>query len=112
MSGAPPSYDAVERDTHGQGHGDNNHLQPGGNNLARTTSATSDTGADPFEGLSPEEQREFADEYRDLPEGWVKCWDPKSVNTTTSSSNTDRQEQTPLLRRREDREGNLGSSIR
>jgi len=77
MSGAPPSYDAVSRDTHGQGHGDTNHLQPGGNDLARTTSATSDAGGDPLEGLSPEEQREFADEYRDLPEGWVKCWDPK-----------------------------------
>lgn len=91
MSEAPPSYDKVVRDP--PSNQDTNHLQAGGNNLARTTSATSDTGADPFEGLSPEEQREFADEYRDLPEGWVKCWDPKyaiisfEVNTRADSRN-------------------------
>jgi hypothetical protein len=75
MSAAPPSYDAVANNAPAAGHADNNHLQAGGNNLERSTSATSQ-GGDPFEGLSPEEQREFADEYRDLPEGWVKCWDP------------------------------------
>jgi hypothetical protein len=81
MSDAPPSYDKVTREDHpnpAPGH-DSSHLQAGGNNLERTTSATSDAGGNPFEGLSPDEQREFADEYRDLPEGWVKCWDPKSV---------------------------------
>jgi hypothetical protein len=80
MSAAPPSYDAVTSHApNGQGQRDSNHLQAGGHNLERTSSATSDAGGDPFEGLSPDEQREFADEYRDLPEGWVKCWDPKSV---------------------------------
>jgi hypothetical protein len=82
----PPSYDRVTQEAPpnpapGVGAGRNNdgllHPGSGGADLARTTSASSDTGGDPFEGLSPEEQREFADEYRDLPEGWVKCWDPK-----------------------------------
>jgi hypothetical protein len=82
MSEAPPSYDRVTREAPpnpAPGSNDTNHLQAGntGSNLTRSTSATSDNGGDPFEGLSPDEQREFADEYRDLPEGWVKCWDPK-----------------------------------
>jgi len=79
MSQAPPSYDKVTRDAppNPAPGPDGNHLQAGGNDLARTTSATSNDDRDPFEGLSPEEQREFADEYRDLPEGWIKCWDPK-----------------------------------
>jgi hypothetical protein len=80
----PPSYDAVtdgaapgQNSSHTTGNHNDGLLHPGGADLARTSSAQSDTGGDPFEGLSPEEQREFADEYRDLPEGWVKCWDQK-----------------------------------
>lgn len=91
----PPSYDKVTEEAppnpapgpdprHGNSNNNDGLLHPGGADLARTSSASSDTGGNPFEGLSPEEQREFADEYRDLPEGWVKCWDPKYVCTHKS----------------------------
>jgi hypothetical protein len=90
----PPSYDKVTSEAPpnpAPGH-DTNHLQPSsaGNTLSRSVSATSDTGGDPFEGLSPDEQREFADEYRDLPEGWVKCWDPKNKHHFYVEEKTER----------------------
>lgn len=71
---APPSYDKAL----GQPANANAAAGGGGANLSRTHSNSSE-GGDPFEGMSPEERREMADEYRELPEGWVKCWDPKYV---------------------------------
>ena len=70
---APPSYD---RAVHDPTDPRTRASATGGSELARTASASSE-GGDPFEGLSEEERRELADEYRELPEGWVKCWDPK-----------------------------------
>ena len=81
---APPSYDKAivsnpdARTTNGGSNGNGN-----GADLTRSTSASSEGGGDPFEGLSEEERRELADEYRELPEGWVKCWDPKCVPSPT-----------------------------
>lgn len=73
---APPSYDKALSD---QPANPARNAGSGGADLARTQSNASD-GGDPFEGMSADERREMADEYRELPDGWVKCWDPKYVS--------------------------------
>lgn len=69
---APPSYDKALSEQPA-------NPAPARNSLNRTETNSTDVegGGDPFEGMSEDERREMADEYRELPDGWVKCWDPK-----------------------------------
>ena len=96
MSGQPPSYDtAVTNPAHNPalkvtdptGH-TNSQASLGNsvstNGLTRSTSATSYASVDTVSSVGSPERlvdddglRELDDEMRELPKGWVRCFDPK-----------------------------------
>jgi hypothetical protein len=65
----------------GQGHGLS--VEERERAQAQHDASDSDSSDDEDGLLHPEmtesDRRSFDDEYRDLPEGWVRCWDPKWV---------------------------------
>lgn len=98
MSNLPPGYtEAVKAPLDArEGHGPNINvtnpqgetrrsaeLPPGGGSHldrqisnASTISTVSSTGMPEVEGMDEEQRKELDDEMRDLPEGWVRCFDP------------------------------------
>lgn len=98
MSSQPPGYNEAlaapldARDTHNPNINVTNpqgetrrssDLPPGGgHNLDRqisnasTISTASSGGIPHVEGMDEEQRMELDDEMRELPEGWVRCFDP------------------------------------
>lgn len=68
----PPSYDAAVTGQHPPARATAHH----GN--ASDSDTTSDD-EDPLHGVDPEVRQSMDDERRDLPEGWVRAFDPKYV---------------------------------
>lgn len=90
MSNLPPSYDAVAGSpkinvTAPQGQsGKQNPASPADLRRQRTNESVSSVDSREFlqarhDGMDDDERRSFDDEHRDLPEGWVRCFDPKFV---------------------------------
>lgn len=73
-TGNPPSYDAAI--TQSPKNNEHNHLgRSRTNETISTVSSDGDAGA----GLIDDETRiSMDDERRDLPQGWVRCFDPKT----------------------------------
>ena len=97
MPDLPPSYSKDGPADARVGH-DTSHLDPssarGGADMRRTTSngSTASTVSNfDIPGMDADTAQEMSDEQRDLPEGWVRCWDDKQqhhfyVDTATKRS--------------------------
>ena len=97
MTDRPPQY-TKDGPADARVANDPNHLGPSsamtGADMARSTSrgsTASTVSAFDIPGMDEDTAQEMSDERRDLPEGWVRCWDDKQqhhfyVDTATKRS--------------------------